>query len=103
MTDQRIFKHIRILTLLTAGFFICAVMFSNAFIAVHSGHECDKEECPVCTCLELCESIIRNAGSDSLIHTFLVVLSFVSVYKELTLMSDFSYFTPVSQKVRLND
>ncbi len=97
----------RNLTGITAGvmalMMLLVLLFSSFFIAAHADHDCTGEDCPICLCIHECENIIRGMGNGT---TFLAVAG-VTVSAVLILMSSgvFSYTwdTPVSRKVRLDN
>ena len=93
----------RISAFILAGLLLSVILLSSAFIAIHSDHECEDEDCPICDCIRQCESNLRTAGSDILIQaagSVFFVLFFISI--SLIFVS-FPLKTPVTRKVRLND
>ena len=96
-------NRIRILAFIMASLMLFVIMLSSAYLAEHSDHECADEDCPICECIRLCESIIHSAGSDMVFTAaefFLLVVLFL--YFPIAI-SSFASDTPVTRKVRLND
>ncbi len=96
-------KAIRIIACIMATVVLVVMLFSASYIAGHSHHHCTGEDCPVCACIHQCESIIKGLES-SLIALVSVILPLVilSTAKSLPAIL-FTWGTPVSKKVRLND
>ena len=77
--------------------------FSFLYIGLESGHHCEEEECPVCSCIRICEGIIQRMGSGVSLHLLsaLCVLLMLSI-KAVTVSYN-PVETLVSMKIRLND
>lgn len=43
-------------------FLILALLFSAAYAAAESGHECSGEKCAVCAVIRWCGKILKNGG-----------------------------------------
>ena len=96
-------NRIKILAFIMASLMLFVIMLSSAYLAGHSDHECADEECPVCECIRLCESIIHSAGSDIVFTTAAFLLLIVLFLNIPIAINSFASDTPVTRKVRLND
>ena len=97
---------VRAASVITAALVLAILFFSSFYIALesyHTHHDCSKEECPVCICIQTCQRTLHQI-SDGSVNLYVSVLPvllilFSVVLKESVLLSD----TPVSRKVRMND
>lgn len=82
---------------------LLVVLVSASYVAVESGHDCTGEECPICACINQCESTLREVGggvdfqSESVLPVFFILI--MAVPGSLSLTAE----TPVSRKIRLNN
>lgn len=82
---------------------LVVVLVSASYIAVESGHDCTGEECPICACINQCESTLREVGggvdfqADTVLPVVFILIMAVSGSAILTAE------TPVSRKIRLNN
>ena len=90
----------------TAGFLclllLTLMLFSAFYIIAEAGHDCEDEDCPICSCIRECERIIHQACSGITLKTtvFLpAVFIFIAVLLKTSICLQESL---VSQKVRLN-
>ena len=93
----------RTVSIIMAIMVLFVVLFSAFFIANESGHDCDGDDCPICSCMQQCSEnlqlsgIILSAQSAAglpLVLLFLSLLCFLCSHTQETL---------VSRKVRLNN
>ncbi|MCR5847308.1 MAG: hypothetical protein K6G75_04250 [Lachnospiraceae bacterium] len=94
----------KILAGIFAIIMLVSFMFSYLFMSLESNHyiHCEDDDCSVCVCLHQCENYIHGfSGIISLSIVFIPALT-VLVLKFLTVCG-FSFATPVSMKVRLNN
>ncbi len=82
---------------------LVAVLFSTIYIAAETDHDCSGEDCPVCACMQMCESTLRLisgvAGAAGSLAVPVVFAGIFSLYTSLIFRQE----TPVSRKVRLNN
>ncbi len=94
----------RIVSAVMAAFLLVLILFSAVFVAAESGHHCeDKEHCPICSCMEICEEILHKVGA---VPALSVILSFFCCIFTYSFTSQILFvFQPtlVSRKIRLND
>lgn len=84
-------------------FMVLTLLLSAAFIAKEAGHDCSGEDCPVCAVIAQCENTIRRIGS-GLIPVIAAVAVMLTVLQLPVLYTSMAQaFTPVSQKVRMNN
>ena len=82
---------------------LLVVLVSASYVAVESGHDCTGEECPICACINQCESTLREVGggvdfqAESVLPVFFILI--MAVPGSLSLTAE----TPVSRKTRLNN
>ncbi len=110
MTGYRSFKtagstkYRRLLAGTMAIVVLVTVMFSIAFIAVESGHDCCGEECHICACIRMCEKNISRirtgsvTGVKTAVDTHVVFLIVPVFVFEVV----FGKESPVTSKIRLN-
>ncbi len=79
------------------------MLFSSSFIAGHVHHHCTGEDCPICACLQQCESILRSFGNGIAAFVAAVLPLLVFSASESLPGISFTWDTPVSRKVRIND
>lgn len=93
----------RKLTAWIAAIAILGVMlFSTIFISQHIEHECTGEECPVCAFMVQCENNINSIGAMIVIVLAAFFLG-LSILKSMQhIITTYSKYSLISQKVRLN-
>ncbi len=97
------FKKKRTAAGIIAFMMLFAVLLSALFIAVESGHDCDEHDCPICSCIQMCERTLSQTGAGAVLETaavlpFFIFVVFVSLPGD-SVVPD----TPVSNKIRLNN
>lgn len=96
-------NRIRYMALVLSVMMVLGLLFAQLFIALESEHECDGDECPICTCIEICINII-NSTKDAIRSSVPVFLFVAFVYVSHYIMfCGIRKQTLVSQKVRMND
>ncbi len=98
MTNQK-----RTMALLIAAAFIVVVLFSTAYVAAESDHDCLGGDCQICCQLSVCRSILESIMLIACAEAFAAVLvcmlcAFMPRFAEGSLL-----FTLVSLKVKLSD
>ena len=82
---------------------IFTVLFSVLFIAAEADHECEGEHCHVCECIEICVTILQRFGFNTSSSSALEAAAFIAVLAVLIPAGAYTFTTPVSLKVRLNN
>ncbi len=85
-------------------FMLFVFLFSWGYIAAEAEHDCSGEECEICLCIEQCLTVLNRIGegtaffsvSPSVAALLLILVIFITHPEILR-------FTPVSNKVRLNN
>ncbi len=103
MKNSTLSKMYRTFAGIMAVMMFFVVLFSAIFIVLHSDHDCTGEDCPVCACLQLCESILHSTGDGpkftaSGVNPAILITGFVLVSSFIIISG-----TPVSAKVRMNN
>ncbi len=85
-----------------ASLLLISVLFFAFFIATEVAHDCEGEDCAICSCIESCENLLSRFGD-------IIIFSIFALPVVLLVMS-FFYSDPVvlittlvSQKIRLDD
>ena len=60
MTHTGLTANKRVIAILLAVLFACAVAFSLAFVLHVAGHDCSGEDCPVCARIAACLNVLRT-------------------------------------------
>ena len=82
---------------------LVTVMFSIAFIATESGHDCCGEDCPICDFMRQCENTLRGF-SEGIAQPAVVMLPvLIALLAAEFFVSFLSSETLVSRKIRLNN
>lgn len=93
----------KIIAVIMGIMMLVVVLISASYVAVESGHDCTGEECPICACINQCESTLRLVGggvdfqAEFILPVFFILITAVSASVSLTAE------TPVSRKIRLNN
>ena len=91
-----------------AAIMLFAVLLSAFYIASNADHyrvhhDCGDHDCPVCICIQQCESMLRgldNGISDTAVLCIPLLLLYISISSHA---HSFAENTLVSDKVRLNN
>ena len=97
VTGQR-----KMISAVTVLLLTVVVLCSSFFIAIEADHDCCGDgDCPVCSCIEVCERILCQFGRG--VHTVAVMLLPVVVLltAAVVLVRERPWETPVSRKVRI--
>ncbi|MCR5468116.1 MAG: hypothetical protein K6F37_04070 [Lachnospiraceae bacterium] len=95
-------KKTRIISGIMVFVMLIFLLFASFFVAIEAHHDCVGEDCPICTCIEQCESIMQSAHDG--LHAQVSVLPVV-IFTLLFFLSGCALTADslVSQKVRLNN
>lgn len=86
------------------GFLILAVvLFSAFFLAVEADHDCEGEDCPICSVMHLCEENLHRLGSAAFSPVLIVLPALAFFIISLFSAFDITQETLVSKKIRLNN
>ena len=99
-TNSRIIKT---LAAVTATALLLVIVLAGIFIVMEADHDCEGEDCPVCQCLENCQTTIRQLGSVTVAASISLFSFFILITAYFHITEVFCNDTPVSAKVRLND
>ena len=82
---------------------LLVILLAGVFIVMEADHDCEGEDCPVCECLEQCQTALHQTGNTPVIcitayFSVLLLITGQILPVKVTLKD-----TPVSTKVRLND
>ena len=78
-------------------------VFSLFFVALEADHECEGEECHICRTLEVCEGILRQAGSAVTSKAALMATVWVVCLLAFPVITFVQDKTLVTDKVKMND
>ncbi|MCR5060383.1 MAG: hypothetical protein K6A80_05035 [Saccharofermentans sp.] len=96
-------KHKKIMAGIMGILMLFIVLFSAFYIIAEADHDCDGEDCPVCTCIQQCVNTLHQTDDgmprQAAVIVSVVLLSVSVVIPVLVIPLE----TPVSSKVRLND
>ena len=96
------YKSVRKVLSVIAVFLMVLMMTASVFyIAEETEHDCCGEECPVCECIHICESIL-NHTQIKVVFDSAVVFIISAALCETAICSGFASDTLVSYKVRLD-
>jgi hypothetical protein len=96
-------KAKRIAAGVTSLLLLVIALFSAFYLAAEAGHDCAGEDCPICACIQRCESALRGFGGGtaallSVAAPIFFILLFAALFAAALPLE-----TPVSRKVRLNN
>lgn len=60
MSNLFLDKKTRIISGIMVFIMLAFMLFASFFVAIEAHHDCVGEDCPICTCIENCESIIQG-------------------------------------------
>ena len=96
-------RYTKTFAAITAIAMLLVILLAGIFIALEADHDCEGEDCPVCECMEQCQSTLNQLGSVS-------VTGMAVLFPILLLIASGIHFvrvvrreTPVSIKVQLNN
>ena len=94
----------KILAGILAFIMLVSFMMSSLFMSLETNHHihCEDDDCSVCICLHQCENYIHGFSGITALSIAVIPALIVLVAKLFT-VCDFSFATPVSMKVRLNN
>lgn len=97
-------KYLRTAAGILSFVMLLVMLFSIAFIAIESDHDCSGEDCAICACIDECEkNIVRFRsinGAGIVIAASLNLLIITSVLIHFEVNNDRK--NPVTDKIQLN-
>ncbi|MBO7340656.1 MAG: hypothetical protein J6U66_11395 [Lachnospiraceae bacterium] len=97
-------KGMRLWTACAAGLLLCAfVLLSTLFLSMEVDHECDHEDCPVCSVMLLCETSLHQMGDVALALSVIAVFFYASLRISCTRAEFVERCSLVGLGVRLNN
>lgn len=96
-------RFIKTLAAVTATAMLLVIVLAGIFIVMEADHDCEGEDCPVCQCLENCQTTLRQLGAVTVTASASLFSVFLLITTCFHLVKVFCNDTPVSTKVRLND
>ncbi len=107
MTERESSNSIQLLRRSIAVFFaavlLVGMLFSAAFIAEESLHDCTGEDCPICRTIALCEDFVRRIAPVFSCAMFSFLFSVVIYASGTAVVPEIRKTTLLSLKVRLNN
>ena len=82
---------------------LVTVLFSALFPAMEANHHCHGEDCPICSCIAMCEKTLRVLGDGGILLVFAVFHVLFLALSVSSAVKDSLVQTLVSRKVRLNN
>ncbi len=97
-------KRLRRIAASLMGFLLLFVLlFSSFYIAAESQHECDGEDCHICSVLEQCENTLQQIGTAGNVRTAVSVAVLLLVFAACLVVFSVPRKTLVTDKVRMNN
>ena len=93
----------RILAAALAAAVVFLVLFSAFYVSAEAHHVCSGEDCPICACIQLCETVVRRIGGGILASVCVLLFTAAGNLLFFTEIKAIAAATPVTQKVRLNN
>lgn len=92
----------RVLAVLLAVILPVILFFAVSLITENLEHDCTEEHCPVCECMQLCQSLLRQTGA-GLLPVICLVFAFFAAYEVILCFSaEFLPHNLITLKIRLN-
>ncbi|MBO4863127.1 MAG: hypothetical protein J5517_02060 [Eubacterium sp.] len=104
ITEYRMTGRSRITAAAVSMVLLLMIVFSMYFVALEAnGHECAGEDCPICIALEHSIENLRSCSNALVIVAVAVTFAIISIKTESYFYNDIQRFTPVAEKVRMNN
>ena len=103
MEEHAVIKSKRIISGIIGGMMLFIMLFSSFYIASEAVHDCCGEDCPVCTCIQLCKNTLQQisfsvSGCGPVVFMTGLIL-IIAVLHEVFCLHE----SLISQKIRMND
>ena len=102
MQDRKISNSTRISAGIIGIMMLVIMLFSAFYIASEAGHHCTGEDCPVCTCIQICKNTLHQVCPINPAPSYIIL--FTGILMLLTVL--FEVIRPheslISQKIRIN-
>ncbi len=103
LSDNSILDFKRSIAIVAAVMLLFAMLFSAAFIAHESVHDCTGENCPICQMIGQCENFVKRIAPVFICAVFSFLLA-AQVFATETFDEENTFKpTLLSLKVRLNN
>ena len=78
------------------------VLLFSFYVAEEADHDCTGDDCPICACMQQCESVLHQVGDGTVQVSVAAPVVFLFLFV-LFSVRGIAQETLVSRKVRLND
>ena len=103
MSESRANAFNKVLVAFIGVMMVLTVVSSAFFISAESHHDCIGEDCPICSLIEACETILHNTDNSAIIlYAALLPVLFYALNVAF-FNSNETATTLISQKVRMNN
>lgn len=96
-------KSKRITAWIAMAAVVLVMLFSVIYISKHADHECTGAECPVCAVMEQCGSNIKTIGTFVAVAVAVFFLDLFIQKSVQYVIPVYSFYSLISQKVRMNN
>lgn len=98
--DHKVAKH---LAVFLSVLMISVMLLAALYVVSETNHDCCGDGCPICTHIDQCKAVLRNAGEGTAALSIAILLAVI--VSELFIMADRIVFLPtlITQKIRLNN
>lgn len=96
-------KKTRVLTMLLAAVMALVMLFSAAYIAAESHHDCTGEDCAICHQIKACEELLKGIGLAAAAAAVMAAVSYTLCDAAASHDEAAHGVTLVSLKVKLSD
>lgn len=103
LSDNSILKFKRSIAIVAAVMLLFGMIFSAAFIAHESVHDCTGEDCPICQMIGQCENFVKRLAPVFICAVFSFLLAAQVFYAETIEEENLFKPTLLSLRVRLNN
>ena len=88
---------------ITATAMLLVILLAGIFIILEADHDCEGEDCPVCECLEQCQTTLHQLGAVVISGKAIIFPILLIIVSGIHFVRVIRKETPVSIKVRLNN
>ncbi|MBR5712262.1 MAG: hypothetical protein IKX54_01570 [Lachnospiraceae bacterium] len=82
---------------------LVVLLFSALYIAHEMDHDCEGEDCPVCSIIRQCESVIRRGCGAAPVQVWVAIPMLIGLAAAALFVCVTASETPVARKVRMNN
>ena len=95
-------RIIRCVSVILCIVILSVTLISALYVASNAMHHCCEEDCPVCSYIDQCESILRGSDTGTAAPVLSALVILVSICAVHILNTSFSIPTPVALRVRID-